>query len=317
MRPETNRQRQHSYSACGLDFAATVPFPELCRAYGNGPTFILRVVRRLPAVPEFAETGRTLFPDGQLWLRRSRAGSLHLLEFEGFATFLLDTSRDEILACPHDGTNPAAVRHLFLNQVLPLYLSTRERLALHASAIAVAGCAVAFMGDAGLGKSTLARAFVARGCALVTDDTLMLDRSADLTVVPSYPGLRLWPDSAAALGCDGFTLIKGGNVLKHRQQSQAPSLPAAPVPLSHIYLLSGPAPSISIRPAAARQAITALLRANFLLEVDDPKRLAWQFRRLSDLAARPIFHSLSYPRDFELLPRVCDTVLEHLSQVTS
>jgi hypothetical protein len=46
-----------------------------------------------------------------------------------------------------------------LRQMAPVVSSVSERLVLHASAVALAGGVVAFVGESGVGKSTLAKAF--------------------------------------------------------------------------------------------------------------------------------------------------------------
>lgn len=62
------------------------------------------------------------------------------------------------------------------------------------------GCAVAFTGHSGQGKSTLATAFFSAGHRLVTDDCHLLEKRAGaLYAMSPYPSLRLWPDSARAL----------------------------------------------------------------------------------------------------------------------
>ena len=62
-----------------------------------------------------------------------------------------------------------------LAQVLPLAAVLRGTHVLHASAVALAGRAVAFMGRSGVGKTTLAGRIVAHGARLMTDDVLAVD----------------------------------------------------------------------------------------------------------------------------------------------
>ena len=65
------------------------------------------------------------------------------------------------------------VRHLFLDSVIPLILSRREPLVLHASAILFDGRAIAFIGTSGQGKSTLAASHSQLGYSLISDDYLV------------------------------------------------------------------------------------------------------------------------------------------------
>lgn len=67
---------------------------------------------------------------------------------------------------------------------------------LHASAVAVEGMAIAFVGPAGSGKSTLVAALNARSVPLYCDDTLLLDPAASPPLcLPGHKRLKLWSDS--------------------------------------------------------------------------------------------------------------------------
>ncbi len=61
-----------------------------------------------------------------------------------------------------------------LGRVMALAAHADGRLTLHASAVSVAGRAVAFVGPKHAGKSTLALALVRKGARLLTDDTLVV-----------------------------------------------------------------------------------------------------------------------------------------------
>jgi len=58
------------------------------------------------------------------------------------------------------------------------------------------------VGPKGVGKSTLAFALVRRGARLITDDTLIVrfDATGGSWAVPGLQRIRLWEDSARALG---------------------------------------------------------------------------------------------------------------------
>jgi Serine kinase of the HPr protein, regulates carbohydrate metabolism len=79
-------------------------------------------------------------------------------------------------------------------------LLLRGYVSLHASAVAVQGSAIAFVGPAGAGKSTTAAALANFGYHVITEDVVTL-RQIDnsFNVEPGYPCIRLWPASVAAL----------------------------------------------------------------------------------------------------------------------
>jgi hypothetical protein len=68
---------------------------------------------------------------------------------------------------------------------------------LHATAVLTDRGVVAFLGNSGDGKSTLAALFVQHGCKLVTDDMLVLERDSGRWLVqPGPPRLKLYRDMA-------------------------------------------------------------------------------------------------------------------------
>lgn len=64
---------------------------------------------------------------------------------------------------------------LFTGTVLAFYLTMRRNLVLHASAVVRGRRALAFTGQEGRGKSTLAALTAAAGARIVTDDVLLVD----------------------------------------------------------------------------------------------------------------------------------------------
>ena len=96
--------------------------------------------------------------------------------------------------------NPRLIRLYLLGPILAPALHQRGLLVLHASAIRIDGQAIAFVGDKGMGKSTMAAAFRARGYSLVADDLVAIDISGDVPMAyPGFPQLKLFPGSAALL----------------------------------------------------------------------------------------------------------------------
>ena len=141
-------------------------------------------------------------------------GSVQVHAFEldcGFRLVFDDTGtfdvspRERVIAWhPGPGAANVAVRADLLGRVLALAAHADGLLALHASAVSIAGHAVAFIGPKHAGKSTLALALVKHGAKLLTDDTLVVRRAADekLLAAPGVQRVRLWRDSARALGAE-------------------------------------------------------------------------------------------------------------------
>src|SRR5690606_8330052 len=121
---------------------------------------------------------------------------------------------------------PATLRHGLLDQVIPMCLGQLGRQVLHASAVRLAdGRVLGFVGQSGLGKSTLAAAFAAAGASILTDDCLLIEpRGPGFAAIGNYPGVRLNEDSATRLlGGVG----EPGSVAHHSGKSRLPTPPSA------------------------------------------------------------------------------------------
>jgi hypothetical protein len=194
--------------------------------------------------------------------------------------------------------------------------------ALHGSAIATASGAVAFLGAAGYGKSTIAAAFLHKGLALLADDMLPLDeRKNGIYVTPSLPLMKLWPSTAEhALGLHAHELP---NVAAHLDKKfflmhDHPSLGREPVLLRGIYVLERYAPAagsenaIEIRPLRGREALAVILAqmpCGAFLQPNEASRFLPLFVRLTVQAPLRV---LRYPGDFAYLDVVCEHILHDL-----
>jgi len=94
-----------------------------------------------------------------------------------------------------DGLSPSALAEAVLGPGLILALALHGVYCLHASAVSTRRGAIAFLGESGRGKSTLAR-FLATEAGLgwtpVADDILPVEPTADgLDVLPRFPQLKL------------------------------------------------------------------------------------------------------------------------------
>jgi hypothetical protein len=87
-----------------------------------------------------------------------------------------------------------------LGPVFGFILRLRGFTALHASAAVINGYAVAFVGGGGAGKSTIVAALARAGHRVLSDDIAVLEEtSGTFRIKPSYPQVRLWPDSVSIL----------------------------------------------------------------------------------------------------------------------
>ncbi|MDX8466504.1 serine kinase [Mesorhizobium sp. VK23B] len=188
--PEARSGRvRRFYWAYGLTISSEVALPELQPAVPATPDIVIAVG---PVdFPRPATAGGTAFrfePTRQY------------LSWQAVGTFLIsDASRIDVDPAP--GIDDPLLAFPLLGPVLALTLHQRRLLVLHASAIAVGGQSVIFMGDKGAGKSTTAGAMISAGHLLLTDDVVALDLSdpSRPMILPGFPQLKLAADAADAI----------------------------------------------------------------------------------------------------------------------
>jgi hypothetical protein len=311
------------YQVCDLTVESNLPLPELTQAEGKGPECAFRLLRaRVPGPISRDWFHHWRRPDGEIWLSCARQGSGYLLRFADLADFLVSSEGSDIRCYPVPDTPLETIRHLLLDQVIPLVLSVRGRLVLHASAVVVPRGAIAFLGVTGQGKSTLSGSFVTQGFPLVTDDCLLLQEAGEhLFGHPSYPGLRLWPDSVAALFGQGTRLCHVAHYTeKKRLGPDNDPLPfcADPAPLQRVYVLAPyeeteDTKAITLAPLSPREAFMELVKHTYRLDIIAQERLNEEFERLARVVALLPICRLAFPQDLSLLPTVREAILANLS----
>jgi hypothetical protein len=305
----------------GLSLAADIPLPELPRtrsARAPDLRFSLLSRRRRPAAPR-TWLYRWREEDGSAWISLARTRGGYLVRFAGTADFLLSRDTRAIRCHARLRVPTVTVRHLLLDQILPMVLGHRGHLAIHASAVVAGRGALAFAGKAGWGKSTLCACLARSGHPPLADDCLVIrERRGCLEAVPSYPGLRLWPDVARALGRG---LPEGRPVADYSDKrrvepGRGTTRRSGAAPLVAIYVLAPPgrAKTARISRLAPREAVGRLLAHTHRLDVTDRTRLTAELDALGRLVGRVPVFELDFPRDFRRLPAVRAVVLRHAAR---
>ena len=276
--------------------------------------FAIRSARRQDALAG-APFHTWAFPDGTLWLQFHRDADGYLLRFPGLADFQVSRDGQHVACRPVPGVSDETIRHLYLNQVLPLALSRAGTLVFHASAVEVGTGAVAFMGESGRGKSTLAARFCTSGYRFLTDDGLAVEEAeGGYRVLPSQPSIRLWEDSEAALIHAGARRAEPVEYTSKARILADKSVAHCDQPrmLRRVYFLgTGAAGGIRIEPLTPSEAFVELVKHSFLLDIEARDLITAQFHQLSRLALEPVYFRLDYPRRFELLDNVQRAILDH------
>jgi len=258
------------------------------------------------------------FPGGAVWTYFYRKGNDYLLRFPELADFEVSSSGDSVRCWAVPGVSDATIDHLYLNQVLPLALGKQGEFVFHASAIEVDRFAVAFMGESGRGKSTLAASFATSGFRFLTDDGLLVkEEGGGYQVLPSHPSIRLWQDSEVALLAENAPSAPPVQYTSKARFLAEDNLVfcGEARPLRHVYFLGdGAAKRVELEGLSPSEALIELVKHSFLLDIEEQTLLARHFDRLTRLVSRPIFYRLDFPRRYQALAQVRQAILEHATE---
>jgi hypothetical protein len=317
------------YRVYGLTIESDTRLPELSKLIRPDDAMATEVRVRLQVPdappPPFSEIMKTTMrPDGTPWLMSARVGDGYLLRFSGIADFIIDGAGSD-LTCwrVEPAISPETVRHLVLDQVLPMLLNLRGREALHATAIVTEKGACAFSGPAGSGKSTLAASFFLAGFGALGDDCLpLVEQNGSIRVLPGYPGMRLGRDALEALSAGSGVTTPVSDLNSKLRALESPSakdFPREAVVLSRIYRVVRPKDgeavisSPMIEPIEPREAFVELLSSSFLLDFADSEMLARHFQLMERVAAIVPVKRLRIPNDLSALGAVRAAVLGDLN----
>jgi hypothetical protein len=248
-------------------------------------------------------------------VRFGRVDDGYVVAFDELADIVVSRDADRVVIHPDPAGSDFQVRYVLLHQILPLIMSRRGRCVLHASAVSWRDRIVGFVGRTGSGKSTIAAACASLGAGLVTDDSLVLDDSTGTwRGLPSYPGLRLLPESLALVGASPsgplnesrehhkFVLMAARDLSAFEHRS---------LPVARLFLLS---PAADAGPAvrAPRGAAAAVVLASqlFRLDVENAAESRRLFEMITSLATTVPVSVLHVGGDGDDLRRVARGVLD-------
>ena len=270
---------RHRARAFGLEIDAAFPVPGLVASRGGtgGPS------TRVDLVPEDGidrnwpgdGTTRVLeeqFDDDPEPARtidvHPQAGYRLYARGFGLARITPDGGR---VTCAPPGEAAWDWQRFLVGRILPWAAVLRGYEAFHASAVAIGGRAVAFVGDTGAGKTSLALRLVASGAEFLTDDVLAVEAGAHGVLGHAGAGIAsVRPAERDAMPAATWDSL--GTVLGESGKTYV-ALPVAgePRPLAAIYFLRGDE-GARIEPLPTPDP-RLLLASTFVLGVQTPERL--------------------------------------------
>jgi hypothetical protein len=313
--------------AFGLNLHANQPIPGLVESPANTADVRVHLGYLPESLAHWERDARPsppwhvspqLDPSGRpvLTVRELVGGSFIRFQYGDGTRFVIDRSGSEVWSTWPEPLTLADAATYLLGPILGFVLRLRGRVCLHASAVAVGGAAVAFLGPGGAGKSTTAAAFARRRFAVLCDDVVALEEGPDhFLVAPAYPQLRLWPASVALLYGDAEALPPlTPNWDKRGLDLTAASgpFPDRSLPLAAVYILGerrADGDTLFVENVPHTEALLTLVGHTYMNYLLDRTRRAAEFETLGRLMARVPVRRVVSQAGAGTLSRLCDVVL--------
>lgn len=217
------------YKAYGLNILSELELPELLHGNPEGKT---DVCIRFGEIPEKLKNANNVDSWSQI------RGNHFQLNIEETARYRA-IAGEKIIIQPLDNTDLINVRLYLLGTVFGAILHQRNIVPLHASAILVNGTAIAFTGDSGSGKSTMAAYWHNRGYKIISDDMIALlpDSTGEIMVYGGSPRIKLWGDTIESLNIDKKNLMPDHVRMDKYHLMIHDNYQVEPVPLNSLFLL--------------------------------------------------------------------------------
>lgn len=216
----------------------------------------------------------------------------------------------EIIIEIHDNSDPRLIKSAIYGPLFSILLRQRKFLILHGSCVVLRNKAIAFIGGSKTGKSTIAEAFLQRNYSIITDDVLAIHFNSSFPkVVTSIPRIKLWSDSAAAMGYTPSQLPRINRNCQKRFHQFKP-INSSNYSLSSIYFLDR-ASEVNIKKLNFLDAFIQLLQHSRGTALNHPEYVKSHFNYCSSLLHYIPCYSLQRPFDYNMLPKVLEKVQAH------
>lgn len=311
------------FSAFGLSLRANRPIPGLVpdsTASSPDTQIWLDMVPISPAIRELPwdlwylrDHAHDRTPALRVW--RSSGGAFFRLLYGNGIDFLVSHDGSDVWVTWPDSASLEDAATYLLAPVLGFVLRLRGTTCLHASAVATGRGAIALLGPAQTGKSTMAAAFCGMGHPVVADNVVALaDREGTLLVQPAYPQVRLWPEAVALLYGSDDALPRLTPTWDKRAldlTQSAGRFQHTPLPLAAVYVLAARSSDAEPRIHSLRgnEALMTLVSNTYVSYLLDPGmregESEWLARVVSSVPVRRVIPST----DPAQIARLCHHIL--------
>jgi len=221
----------------------------------------------------------------------------------------------EIAIQPIPDVDTRVLRATILTHGFGLLLRQRGSIVLHASSVAKDGKAVAFVGNAGRGKSSLALALLEQGFTLVADDVTALKlKELHALAIPAFPQINIEPAVAEVFLHDARTLDRVNPVEEKRVVLVKDRFLDCPRPLTHIFELHQGG-AVAVVRLGLSEAFMMLLAHTYRAFFSTAEEAAYMSQLANLVKLTPVFR-ITVPQSLAELPAVARHIAAFLQDAT-
>lgn len=218
----------------------------------------------------------------------------------------------EIVVDPEPGADDTLVQGYLVGVAMAILLNQRGRLVLHASAVNIDGCGIAFLGSSGMGKSSTAASFLARGHTLLVDDVVAIEfRTHRPIFFPGFPHLKLAPEAAQSIHAGDLQLHFMDEFDEKYNYRLSQNSSGQPIEIKRIYILSEGS-TVEIERISIQQAVIEMVRYSMPASMVILNR-AEHLHKCTKLASSIECYRLKRPLSLDMLPQLAEKVEEHVT----
>jgi hypothetical protein len=297
------------YWAYGLIIASEIPLADLLPSKRSKADVHIRyakltedlIAERMRASEVFDRSGRRVLVTENAFC----------IEWDKVGRILIQGGH-EVLVDPEPGVPDDDLQPFLTGPVLAVLLHQQGNFVLHASAVAINGAAVLFLGSKGDGKSTLAAHLQVRGHQLISDDIVPVSFfDTEAVILPGFPRLKLYEDAIVAVGerPDRYPLIH--RYVDKRSFRYSEEFPQGPLKLVGVYILTD-SDRVRLEPMNPSSSFIEVTKHSFLNRFLAAMNSRQEHFKQCDQLVRSIpIANLSRPHHFEAMDEVCAVLEGH------
>ena len=251
-------------------------------------------------------------PELQSWFDSYMVQDFRIMRWQGIGDFAIGEEGKKVYMNLDPRTPWSVVQAYLLTQVLSEILLQRGEEALHGVAVEVGGRALLFVGQSGMGKSSLLVHLLNSGARFISDDLLVLSYgSCGYLIHRGLPRIKLYDDSQLAAKFSSDTVESLSPYTEKKIYSVAASIlsPLETIPVDQVFVLRRTRASAPrVRKLSGVQKFQGLAK-NVFNSID--RSMGRSHLQLKSLAAWSGLNvsDLYIPQKLDLLPQVAEWII--------